>query len=158
LRGDTTQEEQNGGTLRSRFYILGDIVHSSPVFKNDVLYAGANDGMLHAFNADSGEELFAYVPNLVFSNLKSLTSTSSGHKYFVDLTPTVSDVDLSGITTLLIGGLGRGGRGYYALDVSGISPISGTVPTTENDLADMVLWEYPNVNTPNDQIADMGYS
>jgi len=158
LRGDTIQEEQNGGSLRSRFYLLGDIVHSSPVFKNDVLYAGANDGMLHAFNADSGEELFAYVPNLVFDNLKSLTSTSYAHKYFVDLTPTVSDVDLTGITTLLIGGLGRGGRGYYALNVSGISPISGSVPVTEQDVADRVLWEYPNVNTPNDQIADMGYS
>ena len=133
-------------------------MHSSPVYKNDVLYAGANDGMLHAFNADSGEELFAYIPNLVFDNLKFLTSTSYVHKYFVDLTPTVSDVDLSGITTLLVGGLGRGGRGYYALDVSGISPLTGDVPTTESDLADMALWEYPNVNTPNDQIADMGYS
>jgi hypothetical protein len=51
LRGDTNNEEANGGTFRDRFARLGDIVHSSPVFENGVLYAGGNDGMLHAFAA-----------------------------------------------------------------------------------------------------------
>jgi hypothetical protein len=72
LHGNTGQEVRNGGTLRSRFSALGDIVHSTPAFKNGIVYTGANDGMLHAFDASTGEELFAYVPNLVFANLHHL--------------------------------------------------------------------------------------
>jgi type IV pilus assembly protein PilY1 len=64
---------------RIRSTKLGDIVHSSPVLEEGILYVGANDGMLHAFQirADSdgkikGDEIFAYVPSFVFENLKAL--------------------------------------------------------------------------------------
>jgi hypothetical protein len=73
LRGDTTYEEKNGGTFRNRIQKLGDIVHSSPTHKNGYLYAGGNDGMLHVFDATDGKEVFAYVPKLVFENLKNLS-------------------------------------------------------------------------------------
>jgi type IV pilus assembly protein PilY1 len=158
LRGDQAKELQNGGDLRTRFSILGDIVHSSPTFKNNVIYAGANDGMLHAFNADTGEELFAYVPNLVFEYLVDLSEPDYMHKYFVDQTPVVSDIDYAGMTTILVGGLGKGGRGYYALDVSGVDPLISDEPKTENKLADLVLWEYPDLDTHPDEAADVGYS
>jgi Tfp pilus tip-associated adhesin PilY1 len=179
LRGEPDNEEENGGAFRNRSWSivdpghpnngeiivsskLGDIVHSSPVFKNGVLYSGGNAGMMHAFDAATGEELFAYVPNLVFENLAQLTSPNYSHKYYVDLTPTIRDVDINSgaITTLLIGGLGKGGRGYFALDLSDIDPTLATpvVPATESDVADRVLWEYPNLNTPDVQKDDMGYS
>ena len=156
LRGDASKEVQNGGTFRHRFARLGDIVHSAPVFSHGILYAGSNDGLLHAFSAESGEELFGYAPNLVFSRLKELAGTSYAHRYYVDLTPTVSDVNVAGITTLLVGGLGKGGRGYFALNVSGMTPTNS--PSSENSLAQKVLWEYPRTGTTSREIADMGYS
>ena len=117
--------------------------------------------MLHAFAASDGEpyadavggqELFAYAPNLVFNNLSELADPYYTHKYFVDLTPTVkAGVDISGVsTTVLVGGLGKGGKGYYALDVT--DPTSWTGETA---VAGKVMWEYPKTGVPDD---DMGYS
>ena len=158
--------------FRVRNTLMGDIVHSSPVFEKSLelsspvynknfIYVGANDGMLHAFelttagSGDSllvtGEELFAYVPSFVHENLVYLTETAMIHKYFVDLTPTVvSGIGLLGgaaVETLLVGGLGKGGKGFYALDV--------TDPTAMG--ADEVLWEFPNDNTSS-EVPDMGYT
>ena len=156
LRGDASKEVQNGGTFRNRFTRLGDIVHSAPVFSHGILYAGSNDGLLHAFNANTGVELFAYAPNLVFDHLKELAGINYAHRYFVDLTPTVSDLNVGGISTLLVGGLGKGGRGYFALNVSDLTQTN--VPSTENSLAQKVLWEYPRTGTSSSEIADLGYS
>ena len=151
LRGDRSLEKLNGGTLRDRFSVLGDIVHSSPVFENGVLYTGANDGMLHAFRATNGSEIFAYVPNLVFENLSNLADPAyyGNHTYYVDLSPVIQrgvEVSPGSEITLLVGGLGRGGKGYYALDVSDATSIA-----SETDLAGKVLWEYGNDD-------DLGYS
>jgi type IV pilus assembly protein PilY1 len=74
----------------------------------------------------------------------------------VDLTPVVKDVTLSGVSTMLVGGLGKGSRGYFALNITGLSPT--TVPGTEDLLDNQVMWEYPNGSTPGAQIADLGYS
>ncbi len=145
--------------FRSRNSRLGDIIHASPVFENDVLYAGANDGMLHAFeiNVDSngevsGEEIFAYVPGFVYQNLADLTDPNYAHKYFVDLTPTVKKgASLLGGTedeTILVGGLGKGGKGYFALNI--------TDPRAMD--VSKVLWEFPNTATAEEDIKDMGYS
>jgi Tfp pilus tip-associated adhesin PilY1 len=158
LHGDTGKEERNGGDLRTRFSVLGDIVHSAPVFKNDILYAGGNDGMLHAFDVATGEELFAYVPNLVFENLSALADPYYQHKYYVDLAPTIEDVTLSGISTMLVCGLGKGGRGYFALDLTGLSPALADRPASEIALDDRVMWEYPDTATPSAEVNDLGYS
>jgi Tfp pilus tip-associated adhesin PilY1 len=157
LRGDASKEVRNGGTFRNRYSSLGDIVHSAPVFAHGILYSGSNDGLLHAFNATTGAEIFAYAPNLVFDHLKELADTSYAHRYFVDLTPTVSDLKLdAGTKTLLVGGLGKGGRGCFALDVTGLTQTN--VPSTESSLASKVLWEYPRTGTGSGEIEDLGYS
>ena len=160
LRGDATNEMQNGGNFRNRTGKLGDIVHSSPVHSNGTLYSGSNDGMLHAFDAQTGEELFAYIPKLVFANLPDLKDPLYPHTFYVDLSPAVGDVyilaDSDGVDNdgdgaideseekklknILVGGLGRGGKGYYALDITDPSSI-----LTESNLAAKVLWEYPSV-------------
>jgi type IV pilus assembly protein PilY1 len=138
--------------FRHRSQKLGDIVNSAPVFLDDVIYAGSNDGMLHAFDATTGAEIFAYVPNLVFGHLELLTDTAYTHRFYVDLTPTLKkDAGILGGTTtraLLVGGLGKGGKGYFALDITGAKTI-----TTETGLASRVLWEFPKTDDP-----DMGYS
>jgi Tfp pilus tip-associated adhesin PilY1 len=129
------------------------------VFKNNIIYTGANDGMLHAFDAETGEELFAYVPNLVFENLSALADRYYQHRYYVDLTPTIRDIPLSGVnTTMLICGLGKGGRGYFALDLTGLSPALGSLPASESALDDRVMWEYPDAATDAAEVNDLGYS
>jgi type IV pilus assembly protein PilY1 len=112
-----------------------------------VLYVGANDGMLHAFDAGqwtgaewsagTGEELFAYVPSPVFSRLSALTNPKYTHKYYVDASPRAADVFINGAwRTVLIGALGRGGQGVYALDITDPDAI------TEAGAGDAVLWEF----------------
>jgi len=179
-------------TFRSRSSYLGDIVNSSPwhvdkpsagysdvehpgysafrtakASRTPVVYVGANDGMLHGFNAsidtssdatgtataNSGKEVIAYVPSQVYSNLSRLSDSTyvSNHRYFVDGSPMVGDVDISTTTTpdwrsVLIGALGVGGIGYYALDVTDPANFS------EGNAADIVLWEF---NSTHD--ADMGH-
>lgn len=139
---------------------------SSNASRTRMLYQGANDGMLHAFVAATGAESWAYVPNLVMGGLSNLSlKTAFNHKYYVDGTPVAADVDfnnIDGVTsggdwrTVLVGGLGKGGRGYYALDVS--SPTA----SSEVEVKNKVLWEFPNsIQTGSIRISatlNMGYS
>ena len=132
-----------------------------------MLFQGANDGMLHAFVATTGVESWAYVPNLVMGNLNNLSQKPGfTHQYYVDGTPVPGDVDFQNVSgangsgtnwrTILVGGLGKGGRGYYALDV--------TTPnaTSEAGATAKVLWEFPNsiANSATRAAAklNMGYS
>jgi type IV pilus assembly protein PilY1 len=126
------------------------------------IFVGANDGMLHAFVGDSaanngGVELFAYVPSMIYGNLASLAqqsyNVSGAHKYFVDGSPFISDANVATAAspswkTILLGSLGAGGAGFFALDV--------TRPETFD--ATKVLWEF----TANDAIrganSDLGAS
>ena len=151
---DYVKGNENIENFRSRNSLLGDIVHSSPIFEEDVLYVGANDGMLHAFEISvnehkeiTGEEIFGYVPAMVFGNLGSLTQSEFAHKFFVDLTPVIAKGNglLGGedFKKILIGGLGKGGKGYFALDIT--DPKAMT--------PDNVLWEYTAETDP-----DMGFS
>lgn len=100
-----------------------------------VVYVGANDGMLHAFDAGSGVELFAYVPKTVIPNLSKLTDPTynSNHRYFVDGSPYAADAYIGDDwKTVLVGTLGAGGKGVFALDVT--NPASFGAPN--------VLWEF----------------
>ena len=160
LRGEQTNEVKNLGPFRDRSSRLGDIVNSSPTYFDGMLYAGGNDGMLHAFDAETGREVFAYVPGLVYDHLKDYADPDYSHLFYVDQTPYVAEgVEISGDEkSVLLGGLGKGGKGYYALDISGVSGTQSFVGKTESDLADRVLWEYPDADTPAGEVADMGYS
>lgn len=106
--------------------------------RTPAVFVGGNDGMLHAFRADAGEtesgvELFAYVPSGVYQNLSKLTDPAYAHKYYVDGGPTVGDAYLStGWATVLVGGLGGGGKSIFALNVGDVA----------NPSASMVMWEY----------------
>ena len=151
-----------------------------------VVYVGANDGMLHAFNAPvptcmtsdqggqcsrynaglhAGKELWAFVPRGVYGNLGNLTSIRDFQfAPTVDATPVVRDVFFSERGdhtwhTLLTGGLRLGGRGVYALDI--------THPTMANEVSPQqtVLWEFdadapPGISVSGDAYdpADLGYT
>ncbi len=146
LRGDTTNYSSNGGSFRTRSSKMGDVVHSSPYYHRKVVYIGANDGMLHAFDSDNGTELFAYVPNIIYENLDELGSVSYTHKFYVDGTAYVKNI---GDRDILVCGLRRGGKGYFSLDVSSVS--EGGL--TESGMAGKFLWEYSGASDD-----DMGYS
>lgn len=149
--------ETGENSLRKRTYILGDIVNSDPAFagpssfrfnrlptefgsnyytayvaakrgRTSALLVGANDGMVHAFDGDTGRELFAYIPRGVYSKLAGLSAASYSHQYTVDGPVYVSDVYLGGDSTgeggewrtLVAGTLGAGGRGVYVLDITDV--------------------------------------
>lgn len=152
LRGDRSRERSFGGNFRDRSKLIGDIANSNPAVmsresygyersrstaeaneyiafldskraRNDYVFVGANDGMLHAFDGsrgtNGGREVFAFIPNGVYANLKDLAVPSYTHKFFVDGSPTLSDVKIGGAwRSVLVGGLGAGGKSVYALDVT----------------------------------------
>lgn len=156
LRGDNSCEEGNltGCTrgYRNRSSMLGDFINSEPYYYDnttlgiDWVVAGANDGMLHFFNGNTGIEDFAYVPNTVFENLSELTEPgyTDTHRFFVDGFVTVEEL---GSAAIMIGGLGKGGKGFYALDLeAAIGALNST--TVESAATSIVKWEF-NTNTPN---------
>lgn len=130
IKGDASQEEDQGvGVLRDRTIRLGDIVGSSPAYvkETNTIYVGANDGMLHAFDARNGRELFAYVPSIInFNHLSTLSRGDYAHKFFVDGPIAVSSRTLTPGRSLLVGTLGKGGKGLYSLDVTNPAAATAT--------------------------------
>ncbi len=121
ILGSHALEKKNGGKLRDRDTALGDIVNSSPMYIKDseTIFVGANDGMLHAFDAENGTERFAYVPaGISFANLATLSDPQYVHKYFVDGPVVVSTSKQTPGKNYLVGALGRGGKGLFGLDVT----------------------------------------
>lgn len=168
LKGEQSGEVKNGGRLRDRTTRLGDIVNSSPIVSapgddygyrrlggtlatsyqayiadkkrigNYMVYVGANDGMLHAFNGGmdgagaatvgGGKETFAYIPatalghmgNLLFPyDPRNLNDQKFAHRYFVDGKITVADSRYGNAWhTTLVGASGAGGRSVFGLDVT----------------------------------------
>ncbi len=121
IKGTRTGE---GTTYRQRSNIFGDIVNSSPVYvkegTTETLYVGANDGMLHAIDATNGQERFTYVPALInMTDLKELARKKDFvHKFFVDGPIVVSTRQQTTDKNILVGTLGRGGKGVFGLDVT----------------------------------------
>lgn len=166
IRGDSSNEKSQGGTFRNRENKLGDIVNSDPLFigfppffhsfdnyqaffveqvnRTGMIYVGANDGMFHGFREADGEELFAYVPDKVIKNLPRLTNVAYQHTFYVDGPPEYGDVQVDGDwASVVVSGLGAGGQGLFALDVT----------DPESFSADDVLWEFTDEDD-----ADLGYT
>ncbi|NMQ27460.1 hypothetical protein E4Q23_06630 [Candidatus Accumulibacter phosphatis] len=170
VRGDKTNEGplvNLGAYYRQRAHLLGDIAGSEAVyvqgspwnyadlqygaFKSANLsragrvYVAANDGMLHAIDAATGEEAWAYVPTLVMPKLYKLADKNYAlpgrHQFLVDGTPVAADICISDCATtsavwktILVGGLNHGGRGYYALDVTDPAAPKGLWEFTDDNL------------------------
>ena len=175
LRGDRSREGtvKNGSiNWRTRSALLGDVVNSGVVYsgapsreivgdgykdfyddnkgRTSAVFAGANDGMLHAFNAGTGDELFAFIPKTMSPKLASFTESTytTSHQNFVDGLLTVEEVSLgtsktkADWKTVLLGANGGGGRSVFALDVTDPSAFG----------ASKVLWEFTSADD-----ADLGY-
>jgi hypothetical protein len=193
MLGMTTDANRNIVVNTVRALGLGDIFHSTPVlvgppsrFAGDptglaarqtfvetysqrkrVIVTGANDGMLHAFNAGNwidnatpgynagtGVEEWAYIPGFLAGKVSGFAPTPIGtpsiHNYYVDAPVTVTDIWVDSDTnngngkrasewhTVAIGGAGRGGKGFFALDIT--DPASSNYPA--------VLWEKSSADSP----------
>ena len=160
-------------------YKLGDIVYSTPTVvsspaenysllygdktyqaffdsnksRSTTVFIGANDGMLHAFDSTSGNELWSFIPQNLLPHLKWLTDPNYTHVYYVDLRAKVTDINFGDSTnpnwkTVLIGGMRLGGgqisvtdnfgsgsetrnfqSSYFAIDI--------TIPSSPT-----LLWEF----------------
>jgi len=168
LRGDQSREETNGGPFRTREGLLGDIANSRPTFVGstnegwgrldanyinyvegakaslDMVLVGANDGMLHAFDADAdtgGDELFAVIPSMVHEDLDTLADPNYVHRFFVDGQIGIGDVQLGGWTTVAVAGLGAGGKGVVGINLQ----------TRE------VLWEINDESNDSDVAQNIGH-
>jgi type IV pilus assembly protein PilY1 len=130
-----------------------------------MVYVGSNDGMLHAFVGTTGYEQFAYVPSALFQGpngtpqvdgLAQIGNPNYVHHNYVDATPASFDIDMNHIGlppylapdwhTVLIGGLGKGGKSFYALDITD----PANMAASESAVASKVLWEFTDPT--------MGYS
>ncbi len=161
IRGDRSNERP-AGPLRARYSLLGDIMHSNPVyvgipiddinessyvaFKNananraPRVYVGANDGMLHVFDAVTGNEVYAYIPSMLIDTLDDLAADPYFHRYYVDGELSVFSAYFDGAWhSVLTGGLGAGGKGRFALDVTHPS-LSAETSATGTDRK--ILWEH----------------
>lgn len=182
LRGDATNEypigSYRGRTEGSTPNKLGDIVSSAPLYvaappfryrennyasfatanqnRTPMVYVGANDGMLHAFDASEnvsqyGEEKFAFIPSKVFRKLPRLAQQSYNHTYFVDGSPSMGDAYINRGTgvnwhTVLVAGLNGGGQGIYALDITNPATLTSNPQSA-------VMWEFTDAND-----ADLGFT
>ncbi|GAB1232840.1 hypothetical protein UT4_13060 [Ferrigenium sp. UT4] len=178
LRGDRSNESPAGMRNRSAEAdgtggpTLGDIIHSRPFYvadaTNPTVFVGANDGMLHAINATTGAERWAYIPSMLLNKMAKLAHPYGGltnpHDYFVDGRINIRSIDISGTPTrILVGSLGAGGRGLYALNIEGSS---GLAASSESDVVGKALWEIDgttgklNNATPTDSTAyhNLGYT
>lgn len=188
--------------FRARGSRMGDVVHSGPTFvgkpnepfldinpfgvdgkrysqfkaaqntRKEVVYVGANDGMLHAFDTSaSGAEIMAYVPSTLFSSgtaesgLHYLTDPAYVHRYYVDATVNTGDAFVltssgGGIgsrdwATILVGGLRGGGKGLFALDVTDPS-----FSNSDTDAANHALWEFNESDIINSgtSLSELGFT
>ena len=182
LRGQYGFEDRSSNLPANRLFryreaTLGDTLESQPAFigapvfdypypgysaylaaqsaRAGTVYIGANDGMMHAFAADTGVERWAYVPSMVIPNMWKLADSNYGaaHRNFVNGSPITSDICFSGCgggsavwKTILVGGLNGGGRGYYALDIT-------------NPITPALLWEFtPGTGIGTVKDDDLGFS
>jgi len=133
--------------------------------RRGVVYVGSNDGMLHGFDESSGREVISYIPSSVYSSnvgegLHTFSEVDYSHRYYVDLTPTISDVHINtgGGTlnweTILLGGLRSGGKGLFALKVTNPDKFVSDEAYNSSALAqDTVLWEFTDAHD-----SDLGFT
>ncbi len=148
------------GPTYNKDWVLGAFIHSRPVVihyaDRTVIYAGANDGMLHAFDDQTGEELWAFVPPTLLPSLQNLKGEAI--QFLVDGPPKAyvqRDSSNNIISATLIFGERRGGNyggvqpptepAYVALDIKyydspkflwQISPSAITYKTTVTNTTD----------------------
>ncbi len=169
LRGSRANEGDSPRYRKRIHGVLGDMVNSAPHYvggpsgnpeggaystfrsanatRTRMIYVGANDGMLHGFDAATGNEKLAFIPSGVYPHLNKLTDPGYTHRYYVDGSPNSNDVYYNnGWHTVLVGSMGNGAKGIFGLDVTNPANFA------ESAAASLVNFEFTDV-----QDADVGH-
>lgn len=186
LRGDRSKEGSGTSDFRARTSVLGDLVNSYPVYvsppaetysdesyktfrstyssRPSVVYVGGNDGFLHGFSVSNGTEILAYAPSASFKKFSKLMRQDyqQNHIFTVDGSPSFADVQFNDGSwhTVLVGGMGAGGRLFYALNITNTSSDS-TKPDpvftdTTTNASKIVLWEFSDTNSQSGTLSSSG--
>lgn len=136
---DVNDEDQDTLTTDVRPF-LGDPLHSRPILINyndttNIVYYSTNDGYLHAVDADTGKEVFSFIPKELLPNLYNHYLDNSGQKIYgldgswIALRHDENEdglISSTGDYIYLYGGMRMGGNNYYALDVTNVSTTSAS--------------------------------
>jgi type IV pilus assembly protein PilY1 len=102
------------------------------------IWTGSNEGMFHAFSADTGAELFAYMPRAAIQNVSQVVDPNYQHRFIVDGVPALGDAFIrpaqggaAAWRTVVLSSLGAGGRAVFAVDATDPAALS----------AQSVYWE-----------------
>lgn len=156
LRGNRSLE---GSTFRTRTGLMGAVVNAEPVSlpSEGVVFATTNEGMVHALEQGNGNELWAYIPGFALANAGAMSQKTWTFQTVLDSTPTLGKVNGH---TILVGGRGTGGTGFYALDVTNPKGAVGSASAGQSDsvVASRVLWEFPSASTPSAVVNTLGAS
>ena len=142
LRGERLLEaSQPGGLFRARQGVLGATAVGAPLHvsvpvaggadprygayaaasarRAAAVYLQANDGMLHAFDAASGNELFAYMPAALQPQWPRLSTPAYAASPYAEGALAAGEGLVSGAwKTVLVGAMGGGAQGIFVLDIS----------------------------------------
>ncbi|MEZ5652282.1 MAG: PilC/PilY family type IV pilus protein [Burkholderiaceae bacterium] len=136
LIGDLLNEQYqflpDGAPGKSTYRAFLDQKKSRP----KVLFVGANDGMLHAFSATTGAELFGFVPQEHLRTIGEYAQPSYQHRFYVDGPMVEADAYLGSWRNLLLGSMGAGGTSIFAMDVTNTASFG----------ASTVRWEFDHQN------------
>jgi type IV pilus assembly protein PilY1 len=180
MRGDRSVEGTFGIRTRNPVNIMGPVVNSSPWIQDRpvarfrtsqhpgyaafaathsartrLLWVGAGDGMLHAFNATTGAPVMSYVPETLAPRLSGLTGQANVAAY-VDGNAFTADVNIAvspstpDWRTYVFGTLGRGGRGVFALDATNVATLADA--GTAANATSIYRWQFTA-----DDDSDLGY-
>jgi type IV pilus assembly protein PilY1 len=171
IRGVRTDEAANGTPtsplpFRNRKSLVASIVNSAPIFvgsrpsltssgegftdfvrnttRKAAVYVGTNNGVLHAFDALTGDELFAFIPRVFVNEMPKVASPNFATKPMIDVPPTITEARMSSGSgasawkTVLVAGYGGGAQGAFALDVT----------RPESFGTSNVMWNFSDADDP----------
>ncbi|MCF1437804.1 MAG: rRNA (guanine-N1)-methyltransferase, partial [Shewanella sp.] len=125
-RGDNVDNDSNASSQNIRQDVMGDPLHSKPlpikIGGKEYVFVGTNHGVMHMFDGQTGEEVWGFLPYQLLPNLRELRSNvpTGVHSVYGLDSPPVGYVhkDVTGEKVWIFFGMRRGGKSYYAMDVS----------------------------------------
>lgn len=122
VRGVDLKDDDGDGDTSDVRLQMGDPIHSQPVIVNysatdSAIFVATNQGFLHSFDAQTGSENFAVIPQALLTNLHEFyrENTTSNHIYGLDGDLVLRHFDEK---IYLYVGMRRGGRNYYIFDIT----------------------------------------